>query len=133
MIVGTIIHIGGLALILVAAAVLLVRMRRLAVTTRALDSASGQGSRLGIITSYASLLAGFGVVRLVLGFPVWAFVVWTVAALIAIGSIWFAARAFAGLPWLPRHRAKRQIASTVGEVLVAAFVGFAFVAPFLLA
>lgn len=90
-------------------------------------------SRTGIITGYLSVLATFAVVRMVLGFPLWAFLVWTLAGLVLLASVWFAARAFPALPWLPPTGRRAQISSTVVEVIVAVLIFAALFAPLLLA
>lgn len=90
-------------------------------------------SRTGIITSYVSVLTIFAIVRLVLGLPLWAFLLWTLAALVLVASVWFAARAFPALPWLPSTGRRAQIASTVVECVVAVLVLGVFFASALLA
>lgn len=90
-------------------------------------------SRTGIITGYISVVTTFAIVRLLLGFPLWAFLLWTLGALVLVASVWFAARAFPALPWLPTAGRRAQIASTVVECIVAVLVLGVLFAPMLLA
>jgi hypothetical protein len=96
------------------------------------SSAPPEASRLGILTGFVSLITLFMIIRMVLGFPAWAYAVWLPAVAFAAAAAWFAGRAFGRLPWLPLRQGKRQVASAAGETLVAVLIAAAYVAPHLL-